>query len=82
MSCRLHETVALKLTRYSLGVQIQNMKMVFKFYCTWRRVTFEKLMMKIYDFFYLAKSLLRHLLIEESLFMSLLLMEICHQGSK
>ena len=30
--------------------------MVFNFYGTWRQVTFEKLMMKIYDFFYLAKS--------------------------
>ena len=39
----------------TLGIQIQNMKMVFKIYGTWRWVTFEKLMMKIYDFFYLAK---------------------------
>ena len=38
-----------------LGIQIRNMKMVFKIYCTWRWVMFEKLMMKIYDFFYLAK---------------------------
>ena len=34
-----------------LGIQIRNMKMVFNFYCTWRWVMFEKLMMKIYDFF-------------------------------
>ena len=34
-----------------LGIQIRNMKMVFKFYGTWHWVTFEKLMMKIYDFF-------------------------------
>ena len=27
------------------------MKMVFNIYGTWRWVTFEKLMMKIYDFF-------------------------------
>ena len=40
----------------TLGIQIRNMKMVFNFYGTWRRVTFEKLMMKIYDFFCLAKS--------------------------
>ena len=33
------------------------MKMVFKFIGTWRWVTFEKLMMKIYDFFKSAKSL-------------------------
>ena len=30
----------------TLGIQVRNMKMVFKFYGTWRRVTFEKLMMK------------------------------------
>ena len=40
----------------NLGIQIRNMKMVFNFYCTWRWVTFEKLMMKIYDFFKSAKS--------------------------
>ena len=34
-----------------LGVQVRNMKMVFNIYGTWRRVTFEKLMMKNYDFF-------------------------------
>ena len=34
-----------------LGIQIRNMKVVFKFYGTWHWVTFEKLMMKIYDFF-------------------------------
>ena len=28
----------------------------FYFYCTWCWETFEKLMMKIYDFFYSAKS--------------------------
>ena len=39
-----------------LGIQIQNMKMVFNIYGTLRWVTFEKLMMKIYDFFYSAKS--------------------------
>ena len=39
-----------------LGIQIRNMKRVFNFYGTWRGVTFEKQMMKIYDFFYLAKS--------------------------
>ena len=35
---------------------IRNMKIDFNFYFTWRWVTFEKLMMKIYDFFYSAKS--------------------------
>ena len=40
---------------YNLGIQIRNMKMVFNFYGTWRWVMFEKLMMKIYDFFYSAK---------------------------
>ena len=39
-----------------LGIQIRNMKMYLNIYGTWRRVTFEKLMMKIYDFFYSAKS--------------------------
>ena len=34
-----------------VGIQILNMKMVFDFYCTWRWVMFEKLMMKINDFF-------------------------------
>ena len=38
-----------------VGIQIRNMKMVFNFYCTWRWVTFEKLMMKINDFFYSGK---------------------------
>ena len=37
--------------RYELGIQIRNMKMVFNIYGTQRWVTFEKLMMKIYDFF-------------------------------
>ena len=40
----------------SVGIQIQNMKMVFNIYGTWSRVMFEKLMMKIYDFFESAKS--------------------------
>ena len=40
----------------NLGIQIRYMKMAFNFYGTWRRVMFEKLMMKIYDFFYSAKS--------------------------
>ena len=39
-----------------LGIQIRNMKMGFNIYGTCRPVTFEKLMMKIYDFFYSAKS--------------------------
>ena len=39
-----------------IGIQIRNMKMVFNIYGTWRQVTFEKLMMKINDFFYSAKS--------------------------
>ena len=39
-----------------LGVKVRNMKMDFNIYGTWRQVTFEKLMMKIYDFFYSAKS--------------------------
>ena len=30
----------------TLGIQVRNMKMVFKFYGTWRWVTVEKLMMK------------------------------------
>ena len=38
------------------GIQIRNMKMVFNIYGTWCQVTLEKQMMKIYDFFYLAKS--------------------------
>ena len=41
---------------YLIGVQIRNMKMVFNIYGTWHWVTFEKLMMKIHDFFYSAKS--------------------------
>ena len=32
------------------------MKMVFKFYGTYRWVMFEKLMMKIYDFFFIRLS--------------------------
>ena len=39
------------LSVFRLGIQIRNMKMAFNFYCTWRWVTFEKLMTKIYDFF-------------------------------
>ena len=39
------------LRRLQLVIQILNMKMVFNLYGTWRRVTFEKLMMKMYDFF-------------------------------
>ena len=34
----------LSIPIYSIGIQIRNMKMVFNFYCTWRRVTFEKFM--------------------------------------
>ena len=32
------------------------MKMDLNIYGTWRQVMFEKLMMKIYDFFYSAKA--------------------------
>ena len=32
------------------------MKLIFNIYGTWRQVTFEKLMMKMYDFFYSANS--------------------------
>ena len=39
-----------------LGIQIRNMKMVFNIYGTWRRVRFEKLMIKIYKKIYSAKS--------------------------
>ena len=39
----------------SVGVKVRNMKMDLNIYGTWRRVTFEKLIMKIYDFCYLAK---------------------------
>ena len=35
----------------NLGVKVRNMKMDLNINGTWRRVTFEKLMMKIYDFF-------------------------------
>ena len=45
------EFVETTQTKNSLGIQIQNIKMVFNIYGTWRWVTFEKLMMKIYDFF-------------------------------
>ena len=40
-----------KLLVYKLGIQIRNMKMVFNISGTWHWVTFEKLMMKIHDFF-------------------------------
>ena len=36
---------------YNLGVQDRKIKMVFNTRGSWRQVTFEKLMMKIYDFF-------------------------------
>ena len=39
------------LVQYTLGVKVRNMKMDLNIYGTWRRVTFGKLMMKIYDFF-------------------------------
>ena len=39
-----------------LGIQIRNVKMVFNIYGTWHWVTFEKLMMKIYDFFFIRLS--------------------------
>ena len=39
------------------------MKMVFNIYGTWRRVTFEKLMMKTYDFYYSAKSFCHSVLV-------------------
>ena len=42
--------------RYNLGIQIRNMKMDFNIYGTWRRVKFEKLMMKIYEFFFILLS--------------------------
>ena len=45
------DIVTTEWIRYTLGIQIRNMKMVFNFYCTWRWVTFEKLMIKIYEFF-------------------------------
>ena len=35
----------------AVGVQDRKIKMVFNTGGTWRQVTFEKLMMKIYDFF-------------------------------
>ena len=44
-----------KILRCVVGIQIRNMKLVFNIYGTWRCVMFEKLMMKIYDFFYSAK---------------------------
>ena len=42
---------ALCIALSQLGVQIRNMKMVFNTGGTWRRVTFETLMMKIDEFF-------------------------------
>ena len=51
----------------NLGIQIRNTKMVFNFYCTWRRVTFEKLMMKIYDFFFIRLSHLVTHIVQKSL---------------
>ena len=45
-----------KYVIHTLGIQIRNMKMDFNFHGTWCRVTLEKRMMKIYDFFYSAKS--------------------------
>ena len=62
---KCHATVKEKLKNFHLRnfllyvvieIQIRSMKMVFNIYGTWRWVTFEKLMMKIYDFFYSAKS--------------------------
>ena len=41
---------------WSLGVKVRNMKMDFNNGGTWRRVGQWTLMMKIYDFFYSAKS--------------------------
>ena len=45
-----------KVIYTTFGIQIRNMKMVFNIYGTWHWETFEKLMMKIHDFFYSAKS--------------------------
>ena len=45
-----------KLKSSALGVKVRNIKMDLNIYGTWRQVTFEKLMMKIYDFFNSAKS--------------------------
>ena len=44
------------LILWRFGVKVRNSKMDFNIYDTWRWVTFENLMMKIYDFFYSAKS--------------------------
>ena len=41
---------------YVQGIKSRNMKMVFNTYGTWRWVMFEKLMMKIYDFFFIWLS--------------------------
>ena len=40
-----------KCILHILGVNVRNMKMDLNIYGTWHRVTFEKLMMQIYDFF-------------------------------
>ena len=53
---RMHHSVlnmafVYKIVNSRLGIQIRNMKMVFNIFGTWCRVMFEKLMMKIYDFF-------------------------------
>ena len=47
----LHSVFLYSVMTSRLGIQIRNMKMVLNFYCTWRWVTFEKLMIKMYDFF-------------------------------
>ena len=46
----------ISLDKCKLGIQIRNMKMVFNIYGNWRWVMFEKLMMKIYDFFFIRLS--------------------------
>ena len=40
----------------NLGVKVRNMKMDLNIYGTWHWITFEKLMMKIYDFFFIWLS--------------------------
>ena len=51
-----------------VGIQIRNMKMVFNIYCTWRWVKFEKLMMKIYDFFiWLSRLVTPYNIVQKSL---------------
>ena len=39
-----------------VGIQVRNMKMDLNIYGTWRWVTFEKLMMKNYDFIFIWLS--------------------------